>query len=137
MPEVDATTSATTKIMSGSILFAIALASLGAALVLAGLLLETFADKKWFKTIKSKRCWEAAKVWGEWLVIFGVLIELADGGYSAVYGWRIEPKNQPVKSLRVDVYMFVLGTNFKPQWCNLGTRSKKELGLRTIRAQSR
>jgi hypothetical protein len=58
-------------------------ACIGGAIVVIGLLLETLAEKKWFKNVKSFRRWHSAKCFGEWMVIGGILIEVADAGWTA------------------------------------------------------
>src|ERR1700744_4877363 len=73
-----------------SIFVAVSAACFGGVFVAIGLLLETWADKKWFKNQKSHHYWECSKKFGEWFVIIGVLIEVVVAGWTAKNEWEID-----------------------------------------------
>jgi hypothetical protein len=45
-------------------------------------------------------------------VIFGIVIEIFIAGWTAIDEWQNAPLNQPIKSLRIDMCLGILGTNF-------------------------
>ena len=71
------------SIANQSYFWPVIFASIGGGIVVVGLVLELLAEKKWFKTLRSMRFWNSAKTWGEWFVIVGICIEIADAGWTA------------------------------------------------------
>lgn len=90
------------------------LACIGGAFVLVGLLMEVFAEKKSFKNINSLRFWKTIKCWGEWSVIFGIVIELIVGAVFANEEWQNEPLNAPINSISAVIKLKVKGVKTVP-----------------------
>jgi hypothetical protein len=61
---------------TGSMFWVVIIAGSGGVFVLVGLLMEQFSEKKWHKNIDDFRCCKSRKFWGEWFVIFGIVIEI-------------------------------------------------------------
>lgn len=79
------------------------IACIGGVVVLVGLLFEAFAEKKRFRDINSFRRWKTLRVWGEWLVIGGIVVEIVVAGFTAIDEWRTkqiairnDPHKQPI-----------------------------------------
>lgn len=95
----------------------------GGAFILVGLSMEKYAGKQPSFTKRSK----AIEDWGEWLVIFGVFIEILSTGAFAIRG-EIEykqraPKNLPIRSVAADVNLVLRGTNVLYTLNNLHPKS--------------
>jgi hypothetical protein len=89
--------------MQTSTFWIVLIACIGGVVVLVGLLFEAFAVKKWFRDIRSFRRWQTLRVWGEWLVIGGIVIEIIVAGFTAIDEWGIkqiairnDPHKQPI-----------------------------------------
>lgn len=77
---------------------------------MVGLLMETLAEKKWFKNITAYRRWESAKCWGEWLVILGIVVEIVVAGWFAKDEWQtiqIAKENDPLNQPITDIFAMV------------------------------
>src|ERR1035441_2281257 len=89
--------------MQTSTFWIVLIACIGGLVVLVGLWFEAFSEKKWFRDIKSFRRWQTLRVWGERLVIGGIVIEIIVAGFTAIDEWRIkqiairnDPHKQPI-----------------------------------------
>lgn len=105
-----------------SIFWLVLSAILGGTFVLIGLLMETLAEKKRFKNITSLRRWQSIKRKGEWIVIFGIVIEIGTGVFSATDAWQtrqIAAKNnpllQPVSQVSATLLLTVDAATYAPQ----------------------
>jgi len=97
---------------TGSIFWFVVFAASGGVLVFVGLLMELFSEKDWHNNLSDFRHCKFRKVCGEWFVIGGIVIEIVVGIFSAIDAWENNPLNQPIKSLRIDMCLGILGTNF-------------------------
>lgn len=60
--------------------------------------MERFAEKDLYKNVNCFRNWKSAKVWGEWFVIVGIVIEVVVGSVTAISQWRADPMKKPIAS---------------------------------------
>lgn len=102
---------------TGSYFWFVAAACVGGIIVFVGILLEVLADKQWFKNVRDLRFWQSAKLWGERIVLFGILIEVFAAGFAAKDEWQTRQeaiKNSPLNQPVSDVFLianFMLKTN--------------------------
>lgn len=96
------------------------LASLGAAAVAWGLYLESFKEKPEFLDVEDFRSSARKSHSGQKWVFWGVITEMVIGFGIAIWeGHEIlksDPMNQPVTSLRVVLFVNLIGTNFDREW---------------------
>lgn len=97
-------------------------ACIGGAVVLIGLLMEVLSEKKQFKNVKSFRRCESIKCWGEWFVIFGIVIELVVGAWFAKDEWQTiqmaknnNPLMQPVSQISAILRFEVSAKSYDPK----------------------
>jgi hypothetical protein len=95
------------------------IAASGGVFVFAGLLMERFSEKDWHKNLSDFRRSKSRMVWGEWIVIAGIVMEIFVAGWTAVEEWQTrqiaisnDPLNQPIKSMTVEAVFLIKGTNF-------------------------
>ena len=60
--------------------------------MLVGLLMERFSEKDWHNNLSDFRRCKSRKIWGEWFVIFGIVIEIGVGGWTAKEEWRLSAR---------------------------------------------
>jgi hypothetical protein len=97
------------SIANQSYFWPIIFALIGGGIVVVGLVIELFAEKKWFKNLRSKRFWDSAKTWGEWIVIIGIVFEMGDAGWTAYEINENNPLNQPISTVSASVKIIVKG----------------------------
>jgi hypothetical protein len=102
-----------------SVFWPVFVASIGGIIVLTGVFLEVMSEKHSFKNIRSFRRWETAKCWGEWMVVFGILLEVTDGGMTAANQWINDPMKRPIALASARVSMIVkTRSNMVPLFIN-------------------
>jgi hypothetical protein len=92
----------------------ITLAAIGGVIVLIGLLLEKFSEKKWHKNINDFRRCESRRCWGEWFVMAGILVEIIVAAFSANDAWQTrqmaiknDPRNATISEISATAILVV------------------------------
>jgi hypothetical protein len=98
---------------TGSIFWFVIIASSGGVLVLVGLLMERFSERDWHKNLSDFRRCKSVRVWGEWIVIAGIVVEIGVGILSALDAWKNDPLNRPIRDMAAVVSFKVKGGDFK------------------------
>lgn len=119
------------EITTGSAFWFVLSACIGGVFVLVGILMEVLAEKASFKNTKSQRRWALIKVSGEWILIFGIVVEVVVAGLSAKAEWQTrqlaiknDPINQQIRSINVQLYLVLNDTNLfnnKDSWSEVAT----------------
>ena len=104
---------------TGSIFWLVVVAASGGVFVFVGLLMERFSEKDWHKNLSDFRRSKSRMVWGEWIVIAGIVVEIGVGIFSAVDAWQTrqmaikdDPLNQPISEISANLHIEVKATNF-------------------------
>ena len=97
----------------------ISFAALGGIIVLVGLLMEKFWEKKLYRNISDFWRSKSVREWGEWLVIIGIIVEIGVAVWSALDAWdkiqmaiKNDPLNQPVSDISASMIIKLKGANF-------------------------
>jgi hypothetical protein len=98
---------------TSSVFWVVVFAASGGVIVFVGLLMERFSEKEWHKNLSDFRRCKSTNVWGEWIVMVGILIEIGVGIFSAIEVWENEPANRPIRDMSALVSFRVKGGNFK------------------------
>ena len=80
----------------------VAFAASGGVFVLVGLLMERFSEKDWHKNLSDFRRCKSINIFGEWIVIFGIMVEIGVGIFSAIDAWQTRKmaiENDPLNKL--------------------------------------
>lgn len=105
-------------------LFWIALiASFGAFVVLAGVAMEVFWERHWYKSVSDFRRAESIRIWGGRLVVAGLVWEVIFGAGLAIKEdvdarkiaaeiAKNDPSSQPIRAITAQVFLEIRGTNF-------------------------
>jgi hypothetical protein len=96
---------------TGSIFWFVFFAASGGVLVLIGLLMERLSEKDPYKNLSDFRRCKSRKVWGEWWVMAGIVVEIAVGIFSAIDAWETNPLNRPIVSATAVVTLLIGETN--------------------------
>src|SRR5258707_13796247 len=105
---------------TGSIFWVVVSAISGGAFVLAGVLMERFSEKDWHKNLSDFRRCKSRNIYGEWLVIIGIGIEMVVGIFSAVNAWKNNPQNASISEISA-IVDFKVKENKRHETPNLGT----------------
>ena len=104
---------------TGSIFWLVVVAASGGVFVFVGLFMERFSEKDWHKNLSDFRRSKSRMVWGEWIVIAGIVVEIGVGIFSAVDAWQTrqmaikdDPQNQPISEISANLRIKVKATNF-------------------------
>lgn len=107
---------------TGSVFWFVLFATIGGVFVLVGILMEVLSEKNWFKSIKHFRRCETTKKFGEWILIFGIVIEVVVAGFSAVDEWQTiqtvsknNPLKQPVSQVSAILRIVVDAKDYDPR----------------------
>jgi hypothetical protein len=102
-----------------SLFCTVVIAGSGGAFVVIGLLMETLAERDFFKSIKQIHRLKRIRHWGERLVIGGVAVEVVLAGATAFSEWRKDPLKKPIAYASARVRVIIkTGSNMTPLFVN-------------------
>ena len=98
-----------------SLFWFVMFAGLGGVVVFVGLLMEKLAGKEKYKNISDFRRSKLVREMGEWMVIGGIVIEVAVAASFAALDWGNEPLNRPMETVSAYARILVKGDRYLRQ----------------------
>ena len=95
--------------------------------------MERFSEKDWHKNLSDFRHCKSRMVWGEWIVIIGIAVEIVVAIFSATDAWQANPLNRPIVSATADVEFFILRTNSLQGWQPPKSEVESDLDKMSVR----